>query len=186
MGATQGNSPFSGKGASVSLNSLFYCPTCSKPWSYEPNGWQALITLGVNLIRVNGEGTEGDVGHFNINDYPNEWAQNFNNFLSQANSHGIKVSFADLGDHWGILFGIVAPDPADGITGTTISAAMAMVDKLAGNNPLGHNFITDQRVMGWSVANEVNLANNVTYNWCIQILDYIRSKGGKAYVSSPV
>jgi hypothetical protein len=180
----QVNNPFSLRGGNVGLNTLYYCPTCSRPWSYQPNGWDALQALNVNLIRVSG-GTEGDVGHFNIQNHPNDWAQNFNDFLSQADSHGIKVAFTELGTEYGTLFGIVVPNRNPGVAGTSIADSEAMIDKLAGANQLNHNFLTDPRVIGWSIANEVDLANSATYNWCIQILDYIRSKGGKAYISSP-
>ena len=94
---------FSLRGAAVSANCL--APSAR---SYFPNGWQLLKDAGVNWIRVSG-GTEGDVNHFNIQNYPNQWAQNLDNFLAQADSYGIKVSFASVGSAYGTLFGIRSP-----------------------------------------------------------------------------
>ena len=177
-------SPFSETGATVVLNNLYYCPTCNRPFSYEPNAWTTLKQLNVNLLRIGG-GSEGDVGHFNMNNYPNEWAQNLNSFLSTADSFGIQVYFNQMGNKYGTLFGIVCPQPPT-VIGTSISDSKRMIDALAGNNALGHDFINDPRVFGWSVANEVDLSNSVTYSWVIQILDYIRAEGGKAWVGSPI
>jgi len=173
------------QGVTARINVLYYCPTCTKPLSYQPNGWSTLRQLNVNLLRLGG-GSEGDVAHFNINNYPNEWAQNFNSFLSTANQYGIKVYFVHMGNRFGTLFGIVCPEPSQGVVGTSIRDAKTMIDALAGNNALNHNFITDPRVFGWSVANEVDISNPTTYHWVIQILDYISAKGGKAWVSAPI
>ena len=181
-------SHFSIKGTNVRLNTLYYCQNYyqshGKPINYQPEGWMILQDLGVNLIRVGG-GIEGDVAHFNIGKYPTEWAINLQEFLTQAQNHGIRVAFVTMGTQWETLFGIVCPEPYRGIEGTPVAEAKAMIDQMAGNNALGHNFITDPRIFAWSVANEVDLNNSVTLDWCIQILDYIRSKGGKAYISSP-
>lgn len=175
------SSPFVSRGTNVDLNTL--TPGLRK---YQPNGWAILQDLGVNVIDIRGGG-EGDYYiRWNINNYPNEWAANFNNFLSQADSHGIKVTFSLLGTDWDTMFGIQCPEPYRGIAGTTVLQAKSMVDKLAGNNSLNHNFLTDPRVMAWSPANEVDIGNSVTRNWVLQILDYMKSKGATVYVSCPI
>jgi hypothetical protein len=184
---------FNLRGASVSANC--FVPTAQ---SYYPNAWQLLKAAGVNWIRVSG-GTEGDVNHFNIKNYPNEWAQNLDNFLAQADSYGIKVSFGSLGNPHDTLFGIRSPGTSDqsdpNAAFTSISDAKAMIDQLAGNNNLNHNFLTDDRVLGWVTSNEVYIGPSTSSNpnydgpfildWNLQLLDYIRSKGGKAWMSSP-
>jgi hypothetical protein len=153
--------------------------------NYQPNAWQLLKSVGINTICVDG-GTEGDIAHLNINTYPNEWAPNLNNFLSAADQNGIKVYFNNLGKSWGTLFGIISPgDTLGPYPPTPIAQAEAMVDDLAGNNLLGHDFITDTRVVGWRTSNEVNITDPTILNWNLQLADYIRSKGGKAWLSSP-
>ena len=42
-----------------------------------------------------------------------------------------------------------------------INTVKSMIDKLAGNNALGHNFITDPRIIAWAVGNEVSLAHQM-------------------------
>ncbi|MCW4010381.1 MAG: PKD domain-containing protein [Candidatus Bathyarchaeota archaeon] len=188
---------FNLQGAAVNANCFI-----SSARSYYPNGWQLLKDAGVNWIRVSG-GIEGDINHFNIQNYPNEWAQNLDNFLAQADSHGIKVSFGSLGSAYGTLFGIRSP----GIIGseardtnpkeyTPIEQAEAIIDKLAGDNSLHHNFIADPRVLGWVTSNEVYIGPNTDatnrnhdgpfiLQWNLRLLDYIHSKGGKAWMASP-
>lgn len=175
---------FSLKGTTVRLNTVYYCPSAPRPINYQPNGWDILRDLGVDVVRIGG-GSEGDVGHFNIPTYPNEWAQNLDALLSQAQSHNMRVYFNILGSKWGTLFGAVCPQPVIGVAGTPLADAKLIVDQLVGNNPIGHNFIIDSRIYAWSVANEVDLADPVTYDWCIGLLDYIRFKGGKAGINSP-
>jgi hypothetical protein len=170
---------FISRGTVVSLSTLH--PNAR---NYQPNGWAILQDLGVNVISATG-GAEGYVWRWNINSYPNEWATNFNNFLSLADSHGIKVMFPMIGDNWGSLFGIACPEPYGGFSGVPLAQAKSMIDKLAGNNNLNHNFFTDPRVMAWSPANEIDLANSVTRDWVLQILDYMKSKGATVFVSCP-
>jgi chitodextrinase len=190
------NSSFVLRGASVSANCLV-----SSSDSYYPNGWQLLKDAGVNWIRVSG-GTEGDVNHFNVLNYPNEWATNLENFLEQANSYGIKVSFCAMGSPYDTLFGIRYPgcvgNDAFGAVSysyTPVEQAKAIIDQLAGNNSLHHNFISDPRVLGWVTSNEVYIGPETNSNpdydgpfilqWNLQLLDYIHSKGGKAWMASP-
>lgn len=152
---------------------------------YQPNAWQLLKDLNINLIRCS-PGDEGNVAHFNINHDAN-WAQNLDNFLAQAASNGIKVEFYQMGSPWGadLLLGIVPYEYPYLLPATPIADAEVVIDKLAGNNSLGHDFITDSRIWGWSTSNEQDLTNSTNLDWNIQLLDYIRSKGGKAWVSAP-
>lgn len=172
-------SPFISKGTIVDSNTLN--PNAR---NYQPDGWAILQDLGVNVIDVRG-GAEGDIWGWNINNNPNTWASHLDNFLSQADSHGIKVIFAELATYWGTMFGIQCPEPYNNVAGTTEAQAKSMIDKLAGSNNLNHNFLTDPRVMAWSVANEVDIGNSVTRSWVLQVLDYMKSKGATVFVSCP-
>ena len=173
------------KGITAMLDALYYSPNQPTPKNYQPNGWAILQNLGINVVRI-GEGPEGDIAHFNPVNYPNEWANNLDSFLTTANSHGMRVTFQQMGSQWGTLFNIYPPEPAQGIQGTSITDAKALIDQLSGNNPLKHNFITDPRIYAWSVGNEIDIGNPTTYNWCINVLDYIRAKGGQAFISTPI
>jgi hypothetical protein len=58
----------------------------------------------------------------------------------------------------------------------------AHIDKLAGNNSLGHNFIADPRILCWVPVMEGSIgygAGDPNYDWAIATMDYIHSKGGK-------
>ena len=151
--------------------------------SYQPNAWAILRDLNVNTVRIGG-GVEGRTLHININ-YDAEWAQNLDRILAEAATNGIKVFFLQMGNKYDTMFGINCPEPDQGIAGTPIDIAKIMIDQLAGNNALSHNFITDPRLVGWSVSNEVYIGDPTVLDWNIQILDYIRSKGGKAWLSCP-
>jgi hypothetical protein len=178
-GAIQYNA-FQLRGTGVAMN-------CFSPSArnYQPNAWEILEDLNINVIRVWG-GVEGDINHLNMHNYPNEWAQNLDAFLTEADSHGIKVIFHNLGMSWGTLFGIVSPgDTAGPVPATPIDKAKAMIDQLAGDNVLGHNFIIDPRVIGWRTSNEVDISDSEVLRWNLELCDYIRSKGGKAWVASP-
>lgn len=168
------------RGAGVAMN--VFEPSAR---NYQPSAWQILEDLGINVIRVWG-GIEGDINHLNIRNYPDEWTQNLDAFLTEADSHGIKVMFHNLGMSWGTLFGIVSPgDTAGPAPPTPIDEAKAMIDQMAGDNPLGHDFITDPRVVGWRTSNEVNISDAAILSWNLELCDYIRSLGGKAWLSSP-
>ncbi len=173
------------KAITVHLNNLYYSPNAPVPKNYQPNGWTLLKNLGINVIRV-GEGPEGDIAHFNPINYPNEWASNLNAFLTKAQSNGMRVTFQEMGTQWQTFFNVIPPEPAKGIAGSSITQSKAIIDQLAGNNALKINFITDPRIYAWSVGNEIDIGNPTTYNWCINILDYIRSKGGQAFISTPI
>jgi hypothetical protein len=93
--------------------------------------------------------------------------------------------FSLLGTDYGTIFGIQCPEPARGITGTTVAEAKSMIDKLGGSNSLNHNFLADARIAAWSPANEVDIGNSVTRDWVTQMLDYMKSKGATVFVSCP-
>ncbi|MGD0645702.1 MAG: cellulase family glycosylhydrolase [Candidatus Bathyarchaeia archaeon] len=171
---------FEMRGAAVACD--VFAPTAR---NYNPDAWQLLKEVGINTICVCGS-VEGDTLQININDYPNTWAQNLNNFLSEAAQNGIKVYFSDLGDSWGSLFGIISPRvTAGGLPSTPITQAEAMIGELAGNNSLGHDFITDPRIVGWRTSNELDISNETILNWNLQVASYIRSLDGKAWLASP-
>jgi len=171
-------SPFISRGTVVNLDAFFGSR------NRQPNAWAILQDLGVNIIDVRGGGCEGDLG-WEINAHPNTWASSLDSFLSQADSHGIKVMFSWMGTYWHNLFGVECPEPYIGFAGTTVAQAKLLVDKLAGNNNLNHNFFTDSRILAWSPANEVDLADSVTRDWVLQILDYMKSKGATVFLSCP-
>jgi hypothetical protein len=168
------------RGAGVAIN-------CFHPQArnYQPNAWSIIKDLGINVIRVWG-GVEGDIWHLNIKEQSNEWAQNLDAFLTEADSNGVKVIFHQMGDDWGTLFGITPPPQGGGpYPPVSIDEAKAMIDKLAGNNVLGHDFINDPRILGWRPSNERDITDPYVLQWSLEICDYIRSKGAKAWLASP-
>lgn len=170
------------RGASTAINC--FLPTAK---NYYRNAWQLLKGIGVNTIRVWG-GVESDITGLQMHGpYANpNWAQHLEAFLSEATSHGIKVYFDTLGSSWYTLFNIVSPPGGAGpAPATPIDEAKPLIDQLAGDNALGHDFITDPRVIGWCTANEVDISNPEVLDWNIQMLDYIRGKGGKAWIRNP-
>jgi hypothetical protein len=156
-------------------------------WNYYPDVWDTLIDLGVTHIWIQGGG-DGEVFKINIRQFPNQWAQNLYDFASQADSYGIKICLFSLGNGWSNDLGIVppyAPYNTRKISSVTLYQAKNLIDKLAGDNPLQHNFLTDDRFFGWRPLNEPDFANEGLLNWGIELCDYIRSKGGKAWIASP-
>jgi len=166
-------------GADISINVLY--PSSA---NYIPTAWQVIEGLGINELRCF-VGMEGDVWGLDMNTHTN-WAQNLDAFLTLASSHNVKVVFYELGTQWGGMLGIIPPTAG---TPTPIASAKLMIDKLAGNNALNHDFITDSRIGYWSISNEVDFGDpaspNAAYTWTIQMCDYIRSKGGKVAVPYP-
>ena len=168
------------KAADTALNTI-------KPGdaSYVSN-WSSILkaTLGVNTLRLYCGGN-GDVWHINMMKNPNTWAANLESLLSTVNNAGLKCYFYSLGDQWGGELGI--NDQATDIPATVdLATAKSYIDKLAGANSLGHNFVSDPRIAMWSVANEVDFGSqsspNSNYYWVISICDYIRGYGGKTTV----
>jgi len=166
-------------GASVTLNCFI-----PQARNFQPRAWEIIKDLGINVLHVGG-GTEGDIAHLNIRNYPNDWAQNLDAFLSEADNHGVKVYFSHLGSGYYTLFGIVSPGAFGPAPATPIDEAKAMIDKLAGDNPLKHNFITDPRVIGWRTSCEDDISDPAVLSWNLELCDYIRSKGGKVWIASP-
>jgi hypothetical protein len=181
---TQVSGAFAMKGTNVAINTLYYAKTANVPLNYQPNGFSIIQSMGVNVIFVSG-GTEGDVAHFNMVTHPSEWAQNLNQFLGQAKSYGLQVIFKTMGSSAGTLFGIYAPQPSLGISGTPIATAQMLIGELAGNNSLGHNFIADPRIIAWSIGNEIDLNSPQTLNWLLKVADFVHAAGGKVFVDDP-
>lgn len=170
------------RGASTSQN----CLRSGDP-SYQSN-WASLLkdTLGLNVMRFF-SGGNGDVFHTNMVTNPNTWHTNLTNLLNLVGDAGMRCTYYCLGDEWGGGYGIRDPSYPGYMD---INTAKTYIDKLAGDNPLGYNFITDPRIYVWSVSNEVNLGTgtstsftpNAECAWTIEMCDHIRSKGGKVVV----
>jgi len=144
--------------------------------NYAPNAFQILQDLGINTISVNC-GTEGDL-LWNIRITPN-WAQNLDSFLSLCDGYGIKVVFKTLGEaKYTTYFGIVP--------GENISLAKNDIDKLAGNNVLGKNFITDPRIAFWIIDNEPDFDNATLIAWEQEMGSYLMQKGANVAVCGSV
>jgi hypothetical protein len=174
-------------------------------WSFpEPDyAWKTLKDLGIKIIQIGG-GTEGNVLHVQCNEqhpwgmsYDSNWAQNLENLLTKANSYGIKIVFHVMGSSYGTVFGLVAPVYNYGPVApySSIDNCYEVLDKLAGNNNLNHNFISDPRIAWWSPINEADISDATVRDWTISILQKIKSYGGKtsvcvgygsAYGSNPV
>jgi hypothetical protein len=160
------------------------------------SGWEnKLRSLGVNALRLQ-TGGEGVTLGLNPTTYPGTWDSNLEWLLTHitgldrngaGTSTGFKCWFQSLGDPWGGLFGI--NDLNQNFPPMSISAAKAIIDKLAGANSLNHNFITDSRIMFWAVGNECKVSSggtpNSLYYFLIDLMDYIRSKGGVVIANSP-
>ena len=152
--------------------------------SYESNWASNLKTLlGVNTLRLQAGG-EGDL-RFNMIQHPTTWANSLETLLTSVDAAGFRCYFYTLGDEWGGEFGITD----QGSNYMPLATAKTYIDKLAGQNSLNHNFITDPRIAVWSVCNEVDFGNpaspNANYQWAIQMADYIRSKGGQVTIPYP-
>lgn len=183
---------FSIHGADISVN--IFDP---KAHNYHDNIGTILSSMNVNTVRLF-EGCEGDVWGINMvtNAANDSWADNLLGLLNTIGSLGLKCYFYSLGDKWGGELGIQDPS---GMLGTNppmnITLAESYIDKLAGDNKLNYNFLNDPRIVVWSVGNEAtigtvsqtgNVTTNANYQWIIQMCGYIRSKGGKVVVPSPV
>lgn len=167
--------------------------------NYQPNAEAILHNLGINTIRIQG-GSEGNVWGTNMvtNAENDSWADNLDSLLTTIDAMGFKAAFFTLGSAWGNHLGINEPIVSiiqQDMQPMEVEIAKTYIDKLAGNNKLQHNFITDPRIAYWSVANEVFLGTYIdqstfvpssNYDWVIQMCDYIRSKNGKVVVASPV
>jgi hypothetical protein len=179
---------------------------------YAPNWANSLHSLGVNTLRLSG-GSQGDVWDINMVDNPNTWAQHLETLLELTDSNGFKVYFQTLGDPWGTVLGIdgmnIGYDRTPALVGSNYNRVSLVtsyeiangypltrsyLDKLAGNNPLNHNFLSDPRIWVWSPANEFYIGNagsgssngDLTYNWWVFVADYIRAHGGQVVANNPL
>jgi hypothetical protein len=176
---------FAVKAAHVNLNNIM--PGHS---AYVPNWASLLHGMGVNTLRIM-DGGEGRFG-YNIALDAN-WAQNLEKVLTTIDAAGFKCYWQSMGTPWNTEFGI--PDGRGGVGTISIDTAKLYIDKLAGNNASGHNFIADPRIVAWSIGNEVTVGTkasngvvttNSDYLYLIQLHDYIRSKGGKTIADCPI
>jgi len=166
-------------GAGIRLD-MFY----SGNPDYLSNIWQMIENLNINNIRCGGFWV---TQRFSINSVSN-WAENLNDFLTQADSHGVTVSFVPMG--YLNVFGQI------NYGSMSLSDAKILVDKLAGytntstsggrtfyGNTLAHNFLTDSRVWVWTTSNEQDLSSQAARDWNLGLCDYIRNKGGRAEIA---
>lgn len=153
---------------------------------YDDFAWIILKRAGADLISITG-GTEGNVLHIALNEahpygfpYDPLWAENLEKLLAKADGYGFKVTFATLGSKWGTLLEIVPPmNNYSRLTKwSSIPEALAMIDKLGGNNSLGHNFLSDPRIAYWQPINEARLDYVDVRDWTFAVGDKIRSYGG--------
>jgi hypothetical protein len=59
-----------------------------------------------------------------------------------------------------------------------IAETKTYIDKLAGENSLGYDFIKDPRVLAWAFGNELWVgygAGNPTYDWTVAMMDYVHA-----------
>jgi hypothetical protein len=193
----EATSAFTTKSAEISIN-------CIKSGQALYNSsWATLLhNLNIETLRLHG-GNNGDV--WGINMFQNsDWADNLEALLALIDSNGFKCYFQSLGDPWGMLFGINdlnrvsgdnAPDGTGIINATgllDINTVKSKIDLLANEgdgNSQNHNFITDSRIVAWSIGNECSCgsvgATNDVYTWVTAIMDYIRGKGGVVIADSP-
>lgn len=171
---------FNMKGAAIGLNNL-----ALGRWSYVPNAWQIIKDLRINMLKLLG-GIEGNVLHIHMTRNPDEWAQNLYNLLNLIGSNGCKAYFHCIGSSWANLLGIVPPPQGTGpYPPVSLDEAKAMIDQLAGDNLLEYDFINDPRLIGWVPMNEADITDPMVLDWGLQMCDYIKSKGGRAWLASP-
>jgi hypothetical protein len=189
---------------------------------YASNWAQVLHDLGINTLRLEA-GSGGDSWKTNMvdNAASDAWAYNLDSLLSTVANAGFKCYFQSLGDPFsGGIFGIddlnlspfeprypslTSPNNHSGWTYSStyntystpisLNVAKGYVDKLAGNNSLGHNFLTDPRIIAWTIGNECyigtknsngSITTNSIYAWITGLADYMRSKGAKVIANCPI
>jgi hypothetical protein len=114
--------------------------------------------------------------------------------LDELDAKGYRMIMYTLGDECNGgngMYGI--SDPCYGGTPMDIGQAKIYIDRLAGQNSLGHNFITDPRIVMWSIGNEANIGSatpsgfvwNSNGLWMREMASYIRSKGGEVSFPHP-
>lgn len=153
--------------------------------SYVSNWASILHSLGINSLRL----YDGQLWHINMVQNPTTWATGLDSLLTHIANAGFKCYFYALSDPWGGELGINDASYPASYQPMEMNLAKSYIDKLAGNNSLNHNFITDPRILMWSVSNEVDFGNpsspNSYYYWTVEMCDYIKSKGGKTTIPSP-
>ena len=182
---TNAANSFTVKAAQVALSNL----TPGNP-DYVANWAGILRGMGLNTVRVTSGGF-GDCRGLNMVDNSATWAQHLEDALTTATGlnrfgsgtpTGIsKVWWQSMGNPWGTDFGIFS---GQGTTsdypclvsnqGKTVTSLVttyektngypttkSYLDKLAGNNYLGPQFLTDPRILGWSPFNEGGMGNGI-------------------------
>lgn len=136
--------------------------------NYVPNAFEIIEDLRINTIRIYGAG----FSDWSMVHNPDTWDKSLDNFLALCSSHGLKVVFQEVGR--------TSSNPMFGIyPGEDIALSKSKVDRLAGNNNLGKNFLTDPRIALWILVNEPNLGDTNLLNWCREIGAYFKTKGAK-------
>jgi len=160
---------------------------------YNPHAFEIIKDLKIDTIRVYGAGFSG----FNMKN--SDWAEKLSSFLDLCETHDVKVVFHHIADwrygctydHPHVNIGSSQPNPWPfGIeVSEGIAKSKAKIDKLAGDNSLGRNFLTDPTVPLWILLNEpfidVYTNGNLVLDWIREISTYMRSKGVKVAVGHP-
>ena len=183
------------KGHNQGVNNYVDAPAY-RAKTYPDQAWEQAVDLGMNCIQFTG-GPEGNFWHVQLNEnhpygrtYNSDWAENLEAFLAKAASYGIKVVMHGMGSYYGTCLGFVPPmynynpnDP-DGnpLKYISLTEAERLLDKLAGDNSLGHNFLTDPRVAWWSPINEARMNLDYVKDWTVNLLRMIKERGGKTSV----
>ena len=173
------------QGANVPFDHLLTIP-------HVVNVWDTLKDLNITAVRPNG-GQSGNKAHIDVT-RDVDWAQNLDAILALADSHGIKVVLHQMGGPWSTetLMGLDAPYfnymP---YVATPIPEALDIIDKIGGDNVLGHNFFTDDRMPYWQPINEAPFPNDsralssnpTVEEWGSAVYDRIHVYGGKTTAS---
>ena len=167
---------FKMRGTTIAMNCLK-----SDALSYQPNLAALLKDLNINTVRFNG-GREGNTWDIHMVNDPN-WDTNLYNFIQEVKRLGVRWSLHEFDGGYQNLLGIVQPQGHG--TMTPLDVALDRVEMLAGNNSLGYDFLSEPSVYAWCPANEVDISVASDLNWCIAMLDKIRSYGVKAYLAAP-
>ena len=183
------------KGQNQGVNHYVDSPAYrAKP--YPDQAWDQAIALGMNCIQFGG-GQEGNVLHCQLNEnhpygraYDSDWASSLEAFLAKAASYGIKVVFHSMGSYYGTNLGFVPPmhnystNAPDGNPWKYQSLAEleVLLNKLAGNNSLGKNFLTDSRIAWWSPINEARMNLGYVKDWTVGMLRMLKERGAKTSV----
>lgn len=169
------------KGANIPANLLVPGARAYLP---DDLAWKMAQDINLNVLHL-APGIEGDVAGINMNSHPDTWAQKLMNFLNKAESYGLKVILHEMGNPWDAGLGITPPMfnyqriENFGAVAKTIPEALAMIDKIGGDNNLGHNFFTDPRIPYWQPINEARLDYQDVADWTAALCDAIRGYGGK-------